>query len=492
MFSFIKRLLLIAALCVPWVTQAQELSTYSVTTSTTTYTSIANADSLLSSVDGDAGTQTVALPFNFDFGETTYLAGTNLTVRADGYIYFGSSSPGHSSKSAWTSTTNYSLIAPLITYDGKITANGATSGAYKALLSDDNGDAMLVIEFKGVQCYYTDYGSYNYQIRLHSNGNISAVYGSNTPTTNSSMVHNFFLINGASDKVCLTGSFASPVMGSPSALPNLSTMPANGAVITYNRPVISCPRPIFTFSNITNGSIDFSITPGGTETEWLYRLNGGSWESVTTTTSTISSLSSGTLYDVDYVAYCGADDTSFAGSYTFRTMCDAILNSDLPYTYDFEDATGSGAAQSIDSCWRRYTNYTTAYPYPSTSYHHSGTKSLYFYSTSTYYSYVTLPPFDDDIEDLFLSFWAYKTSANYGHIYIGVMSDPADITTFDTIASGQVSANSLWELVEVTLSNYTGDGQYLAILCPKGTGTNYTYIDDITVDFLPPCPTPTD
>lgn len=109
-------LTLILAICLPWVANGQKLVDYTVTTGTTTYSSIAdNGGTLLSSVTGDGGSQTVALPFDFTFGETTFTSGTTLTVRADGYLYFGSSNPGHSSKTAWTSTSNYQVIAPFFT-----------------------------------------------------------------------------------------------------------------------------------------------------------------------------------------------------------------------------------------------------------------------------------------------------------------------------------------------------------------------------------------
>ena len=63
-----KKRLLIAfalALMVPWAARAQSMQDYSLSASNVTYTSFANADSLLSYVNGDGGTDTVVLPFNF-------------------------------------------------------------------------------------------------------------------------------------------------------------------------------------------------------------------------------------------------------------------------------------------------------------------------------------------------------------------------------------------------------------------------------------------
>ena len=262
--SIVTALLILCCLLFGGKAWGQELSEYTVTKSSATYTSIASTTNLLSSVSGDAGTQTVSLPFAFPFGETTFASGTNVTVRADGYLYFGTSAPGHTCSGAWTSSS-YQLIAPFLNYDGKITPSGTTSGAYSTTQTI-GGVQTLVIEFKSLQCYYGDNGNYNFQVRLHANGNISVAYNTSTLTTYSSATHNFFLTNGT-DKICLTGSYASPTAGTPSSLPNFTTAPSAGTVITYVRPVITCPKPTdLTASSITTTSATVSWTEGGSAT----------------------------------------------------------------------------------------------------------------------------------------------------------------------------------------------------------------------------------
>ena len=359
-------LMLVAAMLLPLASRSQGVNTYTIASSTTTYTSIATTSNLLSSVTGDAGTQAVSLPFTFPFGETVYPAGTQLSVRADGYVYFGNTQPGHSCKSAWTSTTNYSLIAPLITYDGKITANGTTSGAYSTVTTDSAGDQMLVVEFKSVMCYYTPNGNYNYQLRLYGDGRISVVYGACTASTNSSMVHNFFLINGTSDKVCLSGSWTAPtLLTTATALPDISGVPASGTVLTYTPPVITCERPLLTQANITaleENSVSFSWTaPSGIAQFQYLCLPAGStpdWTNatlVTGSTVTVSSLASYTDYDFYLRSYCSASDQSFASKVTFMTSpgCGTMTFSQP----SINDGTSSGYS-------------TPFYSYPSSSYTH--------------------------------------------------------------------------------------------------------------------------
>jgi|GEM_PF-1190577 len=214
---------------------------------------------------------------------------------------------------------------------------------------------------------------------------------------------------------------------------------------------------------------------------------------VYTNPATITGLTPGTEYQCYVASQCADLTFSNPAWYTtFKTPCYAIPTDSLPYTYGFEDATGSGSTGVISPCWNRY-EFTPSshYPYPSSSQHHSGSYALYFYNSanSANFSWATLPRFEDAISQLQLSFWAYKTSANYGNLTIGVMTDPSDLTTFDTLTSIQVNATSTWEYFEVPLYNYTGSGRYLAFISTASTAS-YTYLDDITVDLAPACPRP--
>ncbi len=214
------------------------------------------------------------------------------------------------------------------------------------------------------------------------------------------------------------------------------------------------------------------------------------------TTFTLTNLSPLTSYTVKVATDCGSDGLSTTRSVTFQTPCEAIATSALPYTYGFEDATASGTNGQIDECWGRHViGGGTNYPYPYTNQKHSGTYSLYFYNNSAttasrIYSWATLPQFESELNTLQLSFWAYKSSGNYGHMVIGVTSDPNDISTFDTISVIDVSTVSTWEYFEISFASYHGTGNYITLLS-DGPALSYTYVDDITVDVIPACPRPT-
>ncbi len=277
-------------------------------------------------------------------------------------------------------------------------------------------------------------------------------------------------------------------------------------------PIPTCQRP--TISGVTpdglvswtaiDGSASYEMVcvPTGTDMSDGTIVNAG-----TGTSYQLTGLESATTYDVYLRSYCSATDQSFwSTAYTFTTACVPI---GVPYNEDFE-AYGTGSSASIDVCWKKGTNSTTAYPYPYSTAAINGSRGLYFYAykpssaTSTaYYSYAALPRFSAAINTLQLSFnlKRYSTVSNYytTRLVIGVMTDPTDISTFnpyDTIDLQDEAASSI-HAIEIGFGNYTGPDGCIAIYdeVPPlyGTGTysySYAYVDDINVDYIPTCPKP--
>ena len=251
-------------------------------------------------------------------------------------------------------------------------------------------------------------------------------------------------------------------------------------------------------------SLTVSPASNSAEVAWVSASNATSWvivvtdsmgvvdsSNVMTNPATVYNLTPNTDYEVTVRAICGDGDWSLPRSTTFRTACSVVATEDLPWTYGFEDATGTTATATFNPCLGRHVvGSTSNYPYPSAN-HRSGSKGLNLWSNASGYSWLTLPLFEESLSSFNLSFYAYRAAtATYGYWAVGVMTDPNNITTFDTIASGQVSANSQWEHIELSLAEYNGTGTYLAILCPQGTAVCNTYIDDITVGYPSACATP--
>ena len=254
----------------------------------------------------------------------------------------------------------------------------------------------------------------------------------------------------------------------------------------------TCIAPSLFVEDFTNESVTLSWIPGYLETTWEmeYSETGSEdWNAITATSSpvVVDNLEPNTSYTFRIRSICDGSDFSSWVTATVSTICDYI---DVPYTQDFEADLVSGAG-TMTTCWISGTNYTTAYPYISTSYAQSGSRSLYFYGTSTYYSYAALPRFADDVamDSLVVNFSLLTTTSNYS-IEFGIMTDANDITTFVPLGTFSPGIESMWKTFEVNTNSYNGNGHYLAFRIPQW-GTSYMYLDDVTVDYIMPCAHPT-
>ena len=245
--------------------------------------------------------------------------------------------------------------------------------------------------------------------------------------------------------------------------------------------------------NLTTTTADLTWRPGRDESEWIVAYGPTNFNPNVTGVSqntmaypfTISGLEPGTFYDFYVKAVCDVEENSqWSMKGSFRTDC--LLIDTLPYTESF-DTYGTGTT-AFPNCWNRNTtnSTTTQYPYINTT-NSSAPGSLYFYSTSTTYNYVTLPEIDEslDISLLRLSFKLRKTSAAY-HLKVGVMTDPNNKNTFVEVARVTPSATSTWQDFEVEFYNYTGEGHFIAFASDT-TATNYMYLDDVVLEFAPTC-----
>ncbi|MBR3725838.1 MAG: fibronectin type III domain-containing protein [Bacteroidales bacterium] len=261
----------------------------------------------------------------------------------------------------------------------------------------------------------------------------------------------------------------------------------------------TCAAPVAATANVATTSVDLVWAPGNTETSWnvYYRQAGTpNYTFVTTTTNTLyhfTNLASGTTYEFKVVGNCGTDSNACEVSAT--TLCAAIAT--LPFSENFNNwGVGTGV---IPSCWYRTGSYST-YTYISANYNHSGTTggSIYMYKSSSedYTSWLIMPAIDTTViavNQTQLVFNALHYSSSYAApaFVVGVMTDPFNTASFVPVDT--VQHNGLlnqWNTFEVPFSNYTDNGAYIAIKTYYATNYFYTYVDDITLEFIPTCPRP--
>ena len=265
----------------------------------------------------------------------------------------------------------------------------------------------------------------------------------------------------------------------------------------------SCLRPLeVEVTSVTDNSVSVSWLARNNETAWLVAVvPAGSDVTLATPETvyenpyTIYNLTDNTEYDVYVKADCGGgDESNWSSPVTFWTRC--LPTNVIPFTESFE-GLGSGAA-AYPNCWDRMTNNTsTSYPYVSTTYASDGAASLYFYSTTTLYSLAVSQALDLSTftaNSLHLTFKARKTSAAYGRLDVGIMTDPTNLNTLTVLKSiypDNYSATNTWYDFDIPLTEaYENGNVYLAFLAPTGA-TNNVYLDEVTLDYQPECSAPT-
>ena len=176
--------------------------------------------------------------------------------------------------------------------------------------------------------------------------------------------------------------------------------------------------------------------------------------------------------------------------YDFTTECSPYEK--IPYIEDFEQWEG-GFTNPVQEpmCWTM--NRISYCPRVSEYNYHSGSKSfeLYYDKESAKIakaSYVALPSLSEPVNKLQMQFYARPDGEECvgDTLFVGVMTDPEDIKTFDTIALFRLSGEDFTEYI-VRFEDYSGSGKYIAFMKPHAKAERSIYIDDVKVDFLSDC-----
>lgn len=187
----------------------------------------------------------------------------------------------------------------------------------------------------------------------------------------------------------------------------------------------------------------------------------------------------------------GSDYSIFIDNITVETV-PTIAPVNLPYSYNFDNATTGYNAFPPDE-WH-FSNTYYPYVYESASMAYSGSNFLMMQKPSSESAcYAALPPVnttENPINTLKLTFWArmWNSTSSYMYLSIGVMTDPSDINTYQFISS--VSVRNEYSMHEIYFDDYAGEGQYIVLRCYNNS--NYFCVDDIEVSVAPTCRQPLD
>ena len=292
------------------------------------------------------------------------------------------------------------------------------------------------------------------------------------------------------------------------------------AVDNFKVERLACPTPgelAEVEESATSTSIQVDWVAYGDETNWFVQYKKATdtvWIDVTDSVNahplTISGLDPATTYSVRVAAWCDPTDSLAASEFSepilVATACEVIAS--FPYAENFDAMEGvtSGANSVLPICWNyintsTYSSYS-GYPivYKGATYAASGTNSLKFYSyaySATYDAqdqYAILPEMEG-ISALRMKFNARANStpsSTYDATFVvGVMSDPADASTFVPVSANITAPSTTYAPYEVKFNTYAGAGSYIAIKLfaadENAKYSNGVYIDDIVVDSLPNC-----
>ena len=206
---------------------------------------------------------------------------------------------------------------------------------------------------------------------------------------------------------------------------------------------------------------------------------------VADTACTLTGLQPGTSYTAIVAHRC--DDTLVASAtVSFTTQCTVLAIDDLPYTDDFQ-SYAVGQNGTVNPCWTMLNHYTTM-PYVATTQGPDGTTTniLYLYPGLLPASQIVAFRAVEDPTAVMVAFLAKPGNVNVRY-ELGVMDDPADSSTFTAVQSF-TPTNTNWTEHEVSLADYAGQGQHIALRAYTVGSSGYAlYIDDLAIIEAPSC-----
>ena len=543
--------MLVAALCVAWATNAQNLAEYRFSTGTdaSKWITLTTDTNLLGTgyVDSRASSL-LNIGFAFPYGDSSY---TQFSVNSDGNLRLGSTVTGTGNYTTPFSSTNSNSNGPKINFFG---CDGyfldSIHYVYAENTVDANNDSLLVVEFcLGTYTTSTRYQRYKWQVHLYPNGNIVVAYAATAPVMAPAVAHQKgFCINSTNGMVIGPDNQYYCFHNGSTIAWAANTWPAPNTFYTFTPTNSTCTMPsAITLHDVGTTTATLSLTPSCTSSTWIAYITpavmGMSSYPITDTMASLMFLTPNTDYMVRVRTLCGVGDTSNAQYFTFHTRCADITAADLPYTEDFSGHSNMQAypyygPSVTPHCWDFYSNGTNTVETSGTSVYYGGVAQYtstssygcieannpYLYMpiqltgasvTSTTYlnygiqrgsvKYAVLPAITPSLNGLQISFdykmsSAYSATAAAATLELGYVT--GDTSTFQSMQSYQ-AVTTLQHVIELNLATLAASAPAGARLAFKfsgvhnGTGTSsYSNvsvgIDNILIEMLPTCSRITD
>ncbi|WP_213522547.1 fibronectin type III domain-containing protein [Nonlabens sp.] len=259
----------------------------------------------------------------------------------------------------------------------------------------------------------------------------------------------------------------------------------------------ACVDPYaLTATAVTSDAADLGWSELGSTTNWNIEVGAPGFVvdtsaelfafAATTNPFNATGLSADTAYEFYIQSNCGVDGTSnWVGPLQFRTRCAPLT---APYTTDYE----SDPLDGLNNCDSSLivSGSTNVLVEVEDLVSLSGSQHIYMYSGSDGAADIiyVLPEFSDLSADKRVKFNVYDR--DNGGLEVGTMTDPADLTTFNSISTFADAdlADDTYEEKTVYFNTITTTGGFIAFkFNPAGT-FDAMYLDDITYEVSPSCP----
>ena len=361
---------MVAMMVVPWVTQAQTLSEYDFSTGTdaTKWITLSDYSNVFTSYTDDGASSVYNLGFTFPFGEGTY---SQFSVSSNGIFKLGPGTASAGTTAGQFTSSYYSTSLPKICGAARDMSTGS-NGYVHYQLTGTAPSRVFVCEFALSYTYGTSHpGDVKWQVQLHeADGKVVIVYGPTAPATTPSSFQTG-LAEVSTDIIIINPSTHQPIYCTGAYSTTYSTWHGANRYYQFARPSYACPRPAdLVVSNVSDTSFDLSWHQDSLCSSWMVELcsgsqsqGGGTMQTVNDSSVSFAGLTPNTEYRVYVAALCASGDTSRWAQMTFSTPCNLYA---VPFYEDFETFSTS-ASDPLPSCWVKHTNYTTNYPYASTS-----------------------------------------------------------------------------------------------------------------------------
>lgn len=207
-------------------------------------------------------------------------------------------------------------------------------------------------------------------------------------------------------------------------------------------------------------------------------------------TYTITGLQPLTDYYVHVRSKCGNDNGDWSTQLHFKTPCALVA------TYDsesFENMTDG----LMPDCWTKVGDNNAQVENYTSNWAHTGNTCFYIYNgiNNNNTSVVLTPSLSVEINTMQIDMFARPAdpnNSNYGHLYVGYMTDASDATTFMAVKT--LAAADIQDYIHVVVPMSSApDGAVMAIKLVAGVGSwSFAgwYIDDVVIEPAV-CPVPT-